>query len=623
MGCGASAEQPKTVPELLSQVEGLLQSDPHALQDDDVAVLGRIAGYRKCHLRRDTDDSIVVQSWNRITDGVDAASIGERVLRELIRIQPMAQVAFFGTSLDAQSRAIGRMLTQVLRVEAESATLVPTLLSLGARHSLYGFDSMILSDMKVATMAALSDLGGGFTAEETDAWNGLWKIVIDLMTHGMNSPAGQANRERYEANAALTVQSLWNKIRLIQSEADEEKKLFTRYMYRTILRHRPDFCRFSNLTDFRTAGRVMQMLSTVIDNVVNDRDSTAMLRESGARHVAYNVTVDDMLAFEPPFLETCEAYLGDEFNLPAKHLFSRFWNFVVDGLAAGMSDDDVDSLAPRNGSFAIVFTDIEKSTRLWETYPALMAGALDSHNRIVRKLIQEFHGYEIKTIGDSFMIAFHSMTDAVVFAASVQTELMLNAPIAPGFTMVGPTQGSGPSTAWDDSTLRVRVGIEWCEDASPQYDPVHRRYDYFGPSVNLASRVESAAGGGQVLCTARAVAQLQAEQRDKPIKAPREFVNLSQRDGDAPDVNDAVAVQLVVRGAELKGVSEATDLYSVMPMSLCKRTFDTARRIDATNSVTGGSNLRPSAVGVGRRASGHSGMGLFSTRSARSGHSAQ
>uniref|UniRef100_A0A7S1MRF1 Guanylate cyclase domain-containing protein n=1 Tax=Neobodo designis TaxID=312471 RepID=A0A7S1MRF1_NEODS len=617
MGCGASAE-PKSVPSLLADVEAQLSRDPSALGDTELDAVRRIVRYRNCHLRHDASSTIVMESWQRITRGADVAVVGERVLDELLRIQPLAKVVFFGTSLDAQSAAIGRMLAQVLRIETESAALVPALLSLGARHALYGFEPDILKDMQVATMAALSDIGGGLTSDETEAWNGVWKIVIDLMTHGMNSPAGQANRERYETKAAREVQAMWNKIRLVQSEADEEKRLFTRYMYRVIIRQRPDFARFSNLTDFRTAERVMQMLSTVINNVVEDRDSTAMLRESGARHVAYEVTEADMLAFEGPFLETCEAYLGSEFTLPMRHLFSRFWNFVVDGMAVGMRDEsDEDTAAPRGESFAIVFTDIEKSTRLWETYPAIMAGALDKHNRILRQLIQEFRGYEVKTIGDSFMIAFSSMTDAVLFAGSVQTELMTHSPIAPGFTMIGPTQGSGPAEVWDDTTLRVRVGVEWCEEATPQYDPVHRRYDYFGPSVNLASRVESAAGGGQVLCTARAVAQLQAEQKSKPSPSPREFLHLTDCDARPPLLNDSVAVQLVVRDAELKGVSEPLDLYSIMPMSLCKRTFDTARRVDATNSVAG-SNLRASAAGLQRRASGHSAMGMFSTRSGRS-----
>jgi hypothetical protein len=80
--------------------------------------------------------------------------------------------------------------------------------------------------------------------------------------------------------------------------------------------------------------------------------------------------------------------------------------------------------APRNGTIAIVFTDIEGSTALWEMSKSTMSKALDVHHNIIRKVIDKHNGYEVKTIGDSFMVALDSADKAVCFANDIQDELL-------------------------------------------------------------------------------------------------------------------------------------------------------------------------------------------------------
>ncbi|KAH8603876.1 Adenylate and Guanylate cyclase catalytic domain [Trypanosoma vivax] len=53
----------------------------------------------------------------------------------------------------------------------------------------------------------------------------------------------------------------------------------------------------------------------------------------------------------------------------------------------------------------LVFTDIESSTALWAACPELMPDAVAAHHRLIRSLIVRHRCYEVKTIGDSFMIA--------------------------------------------------------------------------------------------------------------------------------------------------------------------------------------------------------------------------
>lgn len=81
-----------------------------------------------------------------------------------------------------------------------------------------------------------------------------------------------------------------------------------------------------------------------------------------------------------------------------------------------------DTAAPQ-GTVALVFTDIRNSTALWETNPG-MQNAMRIHHELLRRLIRAFDGYEVKTEGDAFMVSFSSVTTAVLWAFTVQLELL-------------------------------------------------------------------------------------------------------------------------------------------------------------------------------------------------------
>ena len=65
---------------------------------------------------------------------------------------------------------------------------------------------------------------------------------------------------------------------------------------------------------------------------------------------------------------------------------------------------DVDN-APTAGLVGLIFTDIEGSTALWDEDKTTMSAALEIHHDVIRKVIDRYSAYEVKTIGDSFMIA--------------------------------------------------------------------------------------------------------------------------------------------------------------------------------------------------------------------------
>lgn len=66
-----------------------------------------------------------------------------------------------------------------------------------------------------------------------------------------------------------------------------------------------------------------------------------------------------------------------------------------------------------------VFSDVAGSTKLWEDYPDDMSKAIDMHNSMMRELLDEFAGHEIRNEGDSFALAFHDAIDAVQFCVKV------------------------------------------------------------------------------------------------------------------------------------------------------------------------------------------------------------
>ena len=174
--------------------------------------------------------------------------------------------------------------------------------------------------------------------------------------------------------------------------------------------------------------------------------------------------------------------------------------------------------APRDSSkpFAIAFTDIESSTSLWARAPREMGPAIDLHHAIIRDVVKECKGYEVKTIGDSFMVAFEDPADCVEFCARTQRAL-LNHPDWPragvsdrdlfnalyegiAAEKMTETNTAIPVVSKDETLwrgLRVRIGAHFGV-GSVKFDDAAKGYDYYGSVVNAAARIESVGNGGQI-----------------------------------------------------------------------------------------------------------------------------
>ena len=137
---------------------------------------------------------------------------------------------------------------------------------------------------------------------------------------------------------------------------------------------------------------------------------------------------------------------------------------------------------------AILFTDLLSSTALWQDCPEGMSDGLVLHNRLQREAIAEMNGYEVKTIGDSFMVAFDTLPEAVAYGLHIQ-QAMASAEWPPKLREYT-DEGS-----WTGLRLRIGVcsGTVRCES-----NQLTCRMDYFGPTVNKAARLESSSPSGCV-----------------------------------------------------------------------------------------------------------------------------
>lgn len=166
-------------------------------------------------------------------------------------------------------------------------------------------------------------------------------------------------------------------------------------------------------------------------------------------------------------------------------------------------------IEPPVGELALVFTDIKNSTLLWDSYPAPMRSAIKTHNSIMRRQLRIVGGYEVKTEGDAFMVAFPSPTSALLWCFNVQQNLLTAdwpTEILETDQCCEVTDGAGNVIY---RGLSVRMGIHW---GSPVCEPdvVTGRMDYFGPMVNRASRISAIADGGQIAVSSNFLDEMRA-----------------------------------------------------------------------------------------------------------------
>ncbi|EXJ80783.1 hypothetical protein A1O3_07067 [Capronia epimyces CBS 606.96] len=184
------------------------------------------------------------------------------------------------------------------------------------------------------------------------------------------------------------------------------------------------------------------------------------------------------------------------------------------------------------GSLSIVFTDIVKSTLIWEKDSAAMTQAMQLHDSTIRHLTESNQGYEVKQNGDGFMIAFPTAASAVQFCLDVQ-ERLLDENWPREILKLPP----GQVTTDSDGNLlfrglQLRMSAHWGTPVC-KWNDVIERMDYLGPMVNRAARFIQATEAGQIVVSEdflrqlRGELEMQAEEGGEWVKEKDEFMQQS------------------------------------------------------------------------------------------------
>jgi len=141
---------------------------------------------------------------------------------------------------------------------------------------------------------------------------------------------------------------------------------------------------------------------------------------------------------------------------------------------------DLKAHAAPDGTVTIMFSDIEGSTAMADRLgDARFMEVLRVHNAIVREQIAGNGGFEVKSEGDGFMVAFQSAGKALACASAIQAALA--------------ARDEEPGTE-NQEPVRVRIGLHSGE-------VVKEGEDFFGPNAIMAAREASQAHGGEILAS--------------------------------------------------------------------------------------------------------------------------
>jgi class 3 adenylate cyclase len=144
------------------------------------------------------------------------------------------------------------------------------------------------------------------------------------------------------------------------------------------------------------------------------------------------------------------------------------------------------------GSVAIMFTDLQGSTKLYdELGDATAYHLVRDHFAYLAARVARHNGAIVKTVGDAVMAAFYDPADAVRAALSIQDEV------------------AGFNRGRADAGIVLKLGLHRGACIAVTAGGV---LDYFGSAVNTASRLEHQCKGGEIIVSEAMLADTAARE---------------------------------------------------------------------------------------------------------------
>ncbi|MFT7520956.1 MAG: putative ATPase/class 3 adenylate cyclase, partial [Kiritimatiellia bacterium] len=218
------------------------------------------------------------------------------------------------------------------------------------------------------------------------------------------------------------------------------------------------------------------------------------------------------------------------------------------GISAAMSIASPPVPAPQ-GVVAFVVASVRGSTKLWDRDPEAMSEALRLYVALLKRLVVEHGGYEIRAETDSFMVAFHDSMTAARWSLDVQETLLA----AEWPDELLETEEAGEQTDEHGDIvfrgLRVGMGVHLGEP-SVQIDERSRRVEYEGPPLDWTRLVAKSAHGGQILLTSECWQSI-------------EDTGVHLLDSDVAELGPH----------RFPGREQPVELVQLLPWRVCARTF--------------------------------------------------
>ena len=151
-----------------------------------------------------------------------------------------------------------------------------------------------------------------------------------------------------------------------------------------------------------------------------------------------------------------------------------------------------DTFLAQGGSVPLtfLFTDIEKSGRLWRDYPSEMDAVLHEHDELLQKTAQAWRGRVFKTMGDGAFLVFERAADALGAACDAQAAFF--------------ARETAAKNSENPLPLPVRMALHTGAAQA-------RNGDYFGLTLNQTMRLLGAIHGRQIVLTQAAWQIMQNE----------------------------------------------------------------------------------------------------------------